>query len=242
MVLFPLVNFLIPQSEKAREIWVAKQLKKLRKNSKILDAGAGECYYRRYCGHLEYVSQDFGKYDGKGDGKGIQTNMRDSSKINIVSDITDIPVNSGSFDAILCVEVFEHLPRPLDALSELSRVLKKNGILILTAPRQSLTHYSPFYYYSGFSENFYRENLPRFGFAIEKVFSYGNYFDVLSLEILRIPLVCLRSRNILSLIMLLLYPLAIPLYILLRLFSLILPESSELLSFGICIRAQKEMI
>ena len=125
------INFFIPQSEKVRELWVADQLRKIQPGKKILDAGAGECDYRQYCEHLNYISQDLGKYDGKGDGKGIQTNSRDSSRIDIVSDIVNIPIKSGSFDAVLCVEVFEHLPRPLDALSELSRVLKKNGILIL---------------------------------------------------------------------------------------------------------------
>ena len=119
------INFFIPQSEKVRELWVADQLRKIQPGKKILDAGAGECDYRQYCEHLNYISQDLGKYDGKGDGKGIQTNSRDSSRIDIVSDIVNIPIKSGSFDAVLCVEVFEHLPRPLDALSELSRVLKK---------------------------------------------------------------------------------------------------------------------
>ena len=234
-----ILNIIIPQSEKLREFWVAEKLHKLKKNTKILDAGAGECYYQRYCRHLAYTSQDFGKYDGKGDRKGIQTKTRDSSKIDIISDITNIPVASGSFDAVLCVEVFEHLPRPLDALAELSRVLKKGGILILTAPRQSITHYSPYYFYAGFSENFYKDNVPGYGFTIEEIYTYGNYFDVLSLELLRVPLVCLRSRSIFSFLIMLLYPFAIPAYVLLRILALILPKSSDLLSFGICIRAKK---
>lgn len=233
------LNAIIPQSEKLREFWVADQLKKLKKNTKLLDAGAGECYYRRYCNHLKYTSQDFGKYDGRGDGKGIQTKTRDSSNIDIISDIVDIPVASDYFGAVLCIEVFEHIPRPLDALREFSRVIKKNGMLILSAPRSSLTHYSPYYYYSGFSENFYRENFPLCGFKIEKMYVYGNYFDFLSLELIRVVLVCLRSRNILVIFLLPLYIFVIPVYILLRIFSFFLPKSSDLLSFGICIKAKK---
>lgn len=239
-LLFNFKNLILPQSDKQREFWVAKKLKKIKKGSKIIDAGAGECYYKKYCKHLKYVSQDFGKYNGKGDSVGIQTGKRDSSKLDIVSDIVNIPVKKESFDATLCVEVFEHIPRPLDALSELSRITKKNGVLILTAPFMSLTHYSPYYFYSGFSKNFYKENLPRYGFKIKEIYSYGNYFDYLSVELARVPLVLFRKLNILSIPLLLLYFFAAPAFILLRIFSLLNPSSRDLLCFGVGVVAIKE--
>ncbi len=237
--LFKIKNLALPQSDKLREFWVEKKLKRIKKGSKILDAGAGECYYERYCKHLNYVSQDFGKYNGKGDSVGIQTGTRDSSKLDIVSDIVDIPVKKASFDAVLCVEVFEHIPRPLDALLELSRITKKNGVLILTAPFNSLTHYSPYYFYSGFSKNFYKENLPKYGFKIKEIYSYGNYFDYLSVELARVPLAVFRRNKILFLPVAVFYPLAIPIYILMRILSLVI-VSSDLAVFGICIEAVKK--
>lgn len=233
------LSILIPQSDTLRELWVSNKLKKLKRGTKILDAGAGESYYSKYCKHLHYVSQDFAKYDGKGDAKGIQTGKRNSSKLHIVSDITDIPVESASFDAVLCVEVLEHIPRPLDALKELSRVLKKDGVLILTAPTYSHTHYSPYYFYSGFATNFYRENLPLYGFKIEEIFIYGNYFDSIALELARLPLVCFRSMGLLSLPLIVLCTLGIPPYIYLRILSMIKPEVKDLLNFGHCIKARK---
>lgn len=233
-------SFLIPQSDSKRETWVAKELSKLTKNSTILDAGAGECQYKKYCVHLKYTSQDFNQYNGKGDKKGIQTGKRNFSKIDIVSDITNIPVPSSKFDSVLCVEVFEHLPNPFDALKEISRVTKKGGTLILTAPFSSLTHYSPYFFYSGFSINFYKENLPKYGFLIEKIYTYGNYFDFITLEIIRTPLVLWRTINLLSLPIFLIYPIVIPAYFLMRFLGLIFPGSSELLSFGVCIKAKKE--
>lgn len=235
-----LASLFIPQSDKAREDWVAKQLSSVPKNSTILDAGAGECHYKKYCQHLKYTSQDFNRYEGIGDKKGIQTGKRDVSKIDIVSDITKMPLKSESFDSVLCVEVFEHLPRPLDALKELSRVTKKGGILILTAPFASLTHYSPFYFYSGFSINFYKDNLPKHGFQIEKIYTYGNYFDFITLEIIRTPLVLWRMINIFSLPIFLIYPIVTPAYMLMRLLGLIFPQSQDLLSFGLCIKAKKQ--
>ena len=78
-------------NEYARDAWVADVLSKIPAHSKILDAGAGQCRYRKDCSHLEYTSQDFGKYDGTGDGSGLQTGSWDNSKLDIVSDITAIP-------------------------------------------------------------------------------------------------------------------------------------------------------
>ena len=40
-------------------------------------------------------------------------------------DITSIPIENDYFDAVMCVEVFEHLPNPIEALLKLNRVLKQ---------------------------------------------------------------------------------------------------------------------
>ncbi len=233
------VGYFIPDSDLTRERWVAGHLSRLKPNSKLLDAGAGECYYARYCSHLKYRSQDFAGYDGKGDRKGIPGKSKDFSKIDIVSDIVDIPVASGSFDVTLCVEVLEHLPRPLDALKELSRVLKKKGSLILTAPFSSLTHYSPFFYYSGFSENFYKVNLPKLGFKVEEMYMYGNYFEYIAFELVRTPLVMWRNNKFYAIVFSLLYVLVIPTFIIFRFLGVLFPNTRELLCLGICVKARK---
>ena len=49
-------------------------------------------------------------------------------------DITDIPFADESMDVIICSHVLEHIPDELKALSELNRVLKKDGIAIVNAP------------------------------------------------------------------------------------------------------------
>mgnify|MGYP000872371807 CR=1 FL=1 len=93
-----------------RDKWIKDSLSSLPKGSSILDAGAGESKYKKFCGHLKYTSQDIAEYDGQGDGYGIQTQTRDYSNLDIISDITSIPVEDGSFDSVMCIEVFEHLP------------------------------------------------------------------------------------------------------------------------------------
>lgn len=121
-----------------REAWLERALAALPAGSRILDAGAGELQYKRYCRHLDYVSQDFARYDGQGNGKGLQSGIWDQTSLDIVSDICSIPQPDASFDAVMCVEVLEHVPRPVAALRELNRLLKRGGVLILTAPFCSL--------------------------------------------------------------------------------------------------------
>lgn len=175
------------QNENRRKEWIQEALKKLPDGQRILDAGAGEQDHKSHCQHLEYVSQDFAQYDGQGDSHGLQMGQWDYKNLDIISDITDIPEQDNSFDAILCAEVFEHIPEPIKALKEFHRLLKKNGTLILTAPFCSLTHFSPYHYYSGYNRNFYRHILPEIGFEIAEIVSNGNYFEYLAQELLRLP-------------------------------------------------------
>ena len=118
-------------------------------------AGAGEWQYKRFCAHLDYVSQDLAKYDGQRDSHGLQTGKWDQTQLDIVSYIINIPEPDVSFDAIMCIEVLEQLPSPVDVLKGLSRLLKPNGILILTVPFCSLTHYSSYFYQTGYCRYFY---------------------------------------------------------------------------------------
>lgn len=178
-----------------RDLWLENALAKIPEGSRILDVGAGELKYKRLCTHLNYVSQDFAQYDGKGDGKGFQTGAWDQSKLDIVSDITSIPDLAGSFDAAMCIEVIEHVPHPIDALKELSRLLRRGGQLILTAPVCSLTHFAPYYYYNGYSRYFYEYWLEKFNMEIVELTWNGNYFEYLAQEIRRLPEVSKSYTN-----------------------------------------------
>jgi SAM-dependent methyltransferase len=107
----------------------------------------------------------------------------DTSKIDIVSDIVNIPLESKSIDAILCSEVFEHLPNPVLAIQEFSRLIKKDGHLIITAPFCSVTHFSPYFYSTGFSKYYYEHHLEANGFEIKDIVYNGNYFESVASEI-----------------------------------------------------------
>lgn len=220
-----------------RDAWVIAQLQGLSAGLRLLDAGAGEQRYRQYCEHLTYVSQDFGRYDGSGDGKGLQTGQWDQSGLDLVCDISSIPEPDGSFDIILCTEVLEHLPEPVVTLREFSRLLKKGGILILTAPFCSLTHFAPYHFHTGFNRYFYQRILPETGFSLILLEENGNFFEYLAQEIRRIPYVAEQHAG--TRLGFLARWSSLLLLSLLQKLSSRDRGSSELLHFGFHLRAEK---
>ncbi len=170
-----------------RDRWLAEALSAIPPGVRILDAGAGELRNKKLCVHLDYVSQDICQYEGKGDSQGLQTGAWDTSKIDLVCDISNIPEPDASFDVVLCSEVFEHLPDALKALDEFARLLKPGGKLILTAPFASLVHFAPYHYASGFSRYWYEYHLPPRNFLIQELHPNGDWFSLTKQEILRMP-------------------------------------------------------
>jgi len=174
----------------ARDDFVIKELMKLKKNSSILDAGCGSQRYRQNCKHLNYYAQDFGEYiidekkmigsAGVGGYEGYNYGALDYK-----CDIWDINEESDTFDSILCTEVFEHIPYPIETLKEFNRLLKKGGVIILTAPSNCLRHMDPYFFYSGFSDRWYEKFLIENGFKIELIEAIGDYYSWLSAEMLR---------------------------------------------------------
>lgn len=166
-----------------RHSWISKVLSEIPAGETILDAGAGECQFKKFCGHLKYTSQDFAQYDGKGNGSGIQVGAWDNTKLDIVSDITSIPVPDGSFDNVMCTEVLEHVPDPVAALTELVRILKKDGRLIITAPFNSLTHFAPYHFCTGFNKYFYQFYAEKLNLQVIELTANGNYFESVGQEV-----------------------------------------------------------
>lgn len=225
-------------NEHKRAQWIRRQLKSLPAGWRLLDAGAGEQQYRDACAHLKYVSQDFAAYKPDEKNTGLQMPEWNYGKLDIISDIVSIPEPDASFDAILCSEVLEHIPDPIKAIKEFSRLLRKGGKLILTAPFCSMTHFAPHHYATGFSMYFYEKHLPENDFTIVDSEFNGNYFDYLEQELRRVDSVAQRYGN------------QQPSWVeyqamksvrkmLLR-FSMKGDQSSELLSFGIHVLAERK--
>lgn len=65
---------------------------------------------------------------------------------DIVGDIHNIPLKNNSVDAIICLAVLEHIENPFKAFSEMYRILKKGGYLLVYVPFLYAYHAHPGYY------------------------------------------------------------------------------------------------
>lgn len=142
------------------ERFVETEAKKLKVNSRVLDAGAGPCPYKKFFDHCNYEATDF-----------VDTNKC----LDFVCSLDRIPKKNLSYDAVLSTEVLEHVEDPQKIVNELYRILKKDGKLILTVPQAWRIHQAPHNY---FYFTFYglRSLLKKAGFSKYKVNHMGGYF------------------------------------------------------------------
>jgi SAM-dependent methyltransferase len=174
-----------------RDRFVQKQLESLREDGRILDAGCGSQRYRAFCSHLDYRAQDFGQYStddkqmlgtvGAGGLAGYAY-----GKLDYVGNIWEIAEKTAMFDAILCTEVLEHIPYPIETVQEFARLLKPGGTLILTAPSNCLRHMDPYFFYTGFTDRWHERILVENGFELVIMEVVGDYFSWLAVEMARV--------------------------------------------------------
>jgi SAM-dependent methyltransferase len=148
-----------------RLAWVREQAAAVPEGRTVLDIGAGSAPYRSDFAHTNYMTQDL-----------MQTPALEYGRIDIVSDLTDIPLPDGSADVVLCTEVFEHVPEPLAALSELVRLMKPGGTLIFTAPLGSGHHQKPYQFYGGYTRFWYEKFFPEHGLEIVSLEPNGGLY------------------------------------------------------------------
>ncbi|MDH4262311.1 MAG: class I SAM-dependent methyltransferase [Spirochaetia bacterium] len=103
--------------------------KELFKGKKVLDVPAGSGITSRI---LNEVGAKVYPYDL------FPEFFHESKETCKFCDLTEkIPEKDGFFDIVICQEGIEHLPNACHALGEMNRVLKKNGLLIITTPNYS---------------------------------------------------------------------------------------------------------
>jgi SAM-dependent methyltransferase len=98
---------------------------------RVLNAGCGEGLYapflERFPDVRAIVNVDLAR-------PSVARNHTDRRHRDLQASLTRLPFASGSFDAVLCSEVLEHIPDDEAAVAELSRVLARGGLLLVSVP------------------------------------------------------------------------------------------------------------
>lgn len=132
---------------------------------KVLDIGAG---YEDIKEFLE-MSNDVFRLD-----------MDRKGRPDVFGDAGNLPVKEKSFDTILCLQVLEHTPNPEKIVKEANKVLKYNGIFIVSVPMAWAIHMQEDYY--RFTEDGLKYILESNGFEIIKLEDQGGFFTVLTVQ------------------------------------------------------------
>jgi len=148
----------------------------VKKNSSILDIGcwSGQLYGAFQNKPLHYFGLDC-------EPNAVRTAKKCHSKANwAVGALPNIPFPKGKFDLVVLFDVLEHVPTGEEeaCLSEIKRVLKKDGILMMSTPSDKLLSKvtDPAYFLSGhrhYGKRTLKKLLEESGFKILDIWSLG---------------------------------------------------------------------
>eukprot|EP00927_Polykrikos_kofoidii_P060645 TRINITY_DN55582_c0_g1_i1.p1 TRINITY_DN55582_c0_g1~~TRINITY_DN55582_c0_g1_i1.p1 ORF type:complete len:686 (+),score=93.82 TRINITY_DN55582_c0_g1_i1:258-2315(+) len=160
----------------------------------VVDVGAGTapCRAGLESAGLKYLAQDLkGYHVRRGGGQPSRSRFGHSRGsvfekgygiIDIVSNITNIPLPNASVDAVICTDVLEHVPEPIAAVIEIGRILRPGGLSFFQVPFGGALHNLPHHYQAGLTHTWF-ERVAALG-AMRA--SWGYHFETLSRRIQRL--------------------------------------------------------
>lgn len=157
-------------------------------HGRVLDVGAGQAPWRELLSQAEYVGLDVESADSFG--------MRRQPDV-VYYDGCAMPFDSASFDHVMCSEVLEHVPDSAAFMTEVARVLRPGGSLILTVPWSARLHHVPNDYV-----RFTRYGLERLlraaGFSQMHVQERGNDVTAVANKMIVMCMRLLRPRHLID--------------------------------------------
>lgn len=138
----------------------------------VLDVGAGQSPWR---GWLPAGVQ----YQGIDVGHAAEFGMQPHAPDVVYYAGKTMPFASGSYHAVLCIEVLEHTPEPLALLQEMHRVMRAGAVLLLTVPWSARRHHIPHDFYR-FTREGLNHLLHQAGFEVLEISERGNDVAVIA--------------------------------------------------------------
>jgi 2-polyprenyl-3-methyl-5-hydroxy-6-metoxy-1,4-benzoquinol methylase len=112
--------------------WILEREPELRTTGTLLDLGAGEGRYlplwRRANPHATILAAEVSEL-ASGRSAGGNPDVQ-----HLVADAQEVPLSDASVDAIVSIEVIEHVPSGLGMLKEVSRLLRPGGWALISTP------------------------------------------------------------------------------------------------------------
>lgn len=134
----------------------------------VLDLGAGEATLRARVPHARYIAID----------RGIGHAGWDYSALDAVADAQRIPLRGASVDLVVCKQVLEHVSDPLALLTQVHRVLKPGGRVLLSTNQSWPQHQVPHDYFR-FTSYGLRHLFERAQLSVDRIDPMGGAFSVL---------------------------------------------------------------
>ena len=126
--------------------------------------------------------------------KWIFADINESYKPDIILDVSNMSIiESNTIDVVNAIELFEHVENIKKGLKECYRVLKNNGIIIISMPFLFPLHADPFDFQRWTNYKWCLE-LRKLGFKIEKFIIMGNFYTHLA-EMLKMNFKSIKKHN-----------------------------------------------
>lgn len=152
---------------------VAAFAKSLPAGATVLDAGAGESRHRANFSRQRYVALDLAIGDQQWNYGGL----------DVVGDLTRLPLRERAFDAALNIVTLEHVREPQQVLQEIARVLKPGGRLLIVVPHEWEEHQTPHDYFR-YTRYGLSHLLATAGLRVTRLEPVGGFFRLLSRRLL----------------------------------------------------------
>lgn len=157
---------------------------------------------------------------------------------DVAFDGNTLPFPDGSIDGVLCTQVLEHSPTPIDLIREIARILKPNGRLVLSAPFLWQEHEQP-YDFNRFTSFEIKRILGQSGFEILEYRKSSGSIDAIAqvTAVYCVNNLTTRFRLLNYLVILLI---CAPIQILGKLLQCILPDRGDLFLDSVVLAKRRE--